>query len=65
MIGANQIGFAVIALGWLVLNFYAFRSDAAAAGHGRKQKLQMAAIWFTVIAGLAAVLSHFDVRGPN
>lgn len=35
----------------LALNFYAFRGDAAAAGHGRQQMLKMAAIWVTIIVG--------------
>ena len=51
--------FAVLALGCLVLNYFAFRGDAAAAGHGRKQKLQMAAIWAVIITVLAFVLDRF------
>lgn len=46
----------VMAAAILVLNWYAFRSDAAAAGHGRRQKLQMAAIWLTIIVGLAFLI---------
>lgn len=36
----------------LVLNFGAFRSSAAAAGHGPKQMVQMALIWVIIFAGL-------------
>lgn len=42
----------VMALAMLVLNWFAFRSDAADAGHGRKQMLQMAAIWATIITAV-------------
>ena len=51
--------FAVLALGCLVLNYYAFRSDAAAAGHGRQQMLKMAAVWAVIITALAFILGRF------
>ena len=41
-----------MALAMLVLNWFAFRSDAAVAGHRRKQMLQMAAIWATIITAV-------------
>jgi uncharacterized membrane protein YphA (DoxX/SURF4 family) len=40
----------------LALNWRAFQGDAAAAGHGPKQMLQMAAIWALIIAGLALAI---------
>lgn len=46
----------VMAVAILVLNWYAFRSNAEAAGHGRRQKLQMAVIWLTIIVGLALLV---------
>ncbi len=36
----------------LALNIGALRSSAAAAGHGRKQMLQMALIWVMIFVGL-------------
>lgn len=56
MIATTTPTFIVLALGCLLLNFFAFRSSAAAAGHGRRQKLQMAAIWLTIIVGLTFVI---------
>ena len=56
MIATTTPMLIVLALGCLVLNFFAFRSDAAAAGHGTRQKLQMAAIWVTIIAGLTFLI---------
>ncbi len=61
MIASSNAMFAVMALGCLVLNYYAFRSDAAAAGHKRKQMLQMAAIWAVIITVLAIILSRFPL----
>jgi uncharacterized YccA/Bax inhibitor family protein len=52
--------FVVSSLACLVLAFYAFRSDADAAGHGPKQKLQMAAIWAGLIAGLTLLIGLFQ-----
>ncbi len=40
----------------LALNLYAFRADSADAGHGRKQKLQMLAIWVTIFVGLTLAI---------
>jgi hypothetical protein len=48
--------FVVLAIGCLVLNIYAFRGDAAAAGHGARQKLQMAAIWAAIIVALTLLI---------
>ncbi len=59
MIAYSNPMFAVLALGCLVLNFYAFRGDAAAAGHGRKQMLKMAAIWAVIITALAFIFTRF------
>ena len=61
MIATSSAMFAVMAVGCLVLNYYAFRGDAAAAGHGRQQMLKMAAIWAVIIAVLAIVLSRFPL----
>ncbi|MFM5948653.1 MAG: hypothetical protein ACKOPM_05390 [Novosphingobium sp.] len=56
MIAPTTPIFVVMALAMLVLNWYAFRADANAAGHGAKQKLQMAAIWVTIFVGLTLVI---------
>lgn len=40
----------------LTINFYAFRSDAAAAGHDRRKLVQMAAIWVTIIVALTLAI---------
>ncbi len=60
MIATTTPIFVVAALGSLVLCFLAFRSDADAAGHGTKQKLQMAAIWAGLIAGLTLLIGLFQ-----
>jgi hypothetical protein len=60
MIATTMPMLVIAALGCLVLNYYAFRSDAEAAGHGSKQKLQMIAIWVTIIAGLAFIIGLFQ-----
>ena len=59
MIASSNAMFAVMALGCLVLNYYAFRSDAAAAGHGRQQILKMAAVWAVIITVLAFIFTQF------
>ena len=59
MIASSNAMFAVIALGCLVLNYYAFRGDAAAAGHGRQQMLKIAAVWAVIITALAFLFSRF------
>ena len=43
----------------LALNLSAFRADSDAAGHGRRQKLQMLAIWVTIFAGLTLAIGLF------
>ncbi|MFM5923129.1 MAG: hypothetical protein ACKOPG_02940 [Novosphingobium sp.] len=40
----------------LIINLYAFRSDASAAGHGRQQMIRMAAIWVTIIVCLTLAI---------
>lgn len=60
MIATTTPIFVVSSLACLVLAFYAFRSDAYAAGHGTKQKLQMAAIWAGLIAGLTLLFGYFE-----
>ena len=57
MIASTMPMFIVLAFGCLVLDWYAFRSNAEAAGHGRIQKLQMLAIWVTVIVALTFLIS--------
>lgn len=47
----------VMALALLVLNWYSFRGDAEAAGHGRKQMLRMAAIWGAIILALTLLIN--------
>lgn len=59
MIATTTPIYVILAFGCLVLNYYAFRSDAARAGHGRKQMLQMAAIWITVIVALTLLIGQF------
>ena len=57
MIAISTLVAIVLAIGYLVLNWFAFRADAAAAGHGLKQMLRMAAIWLGIIVGLALAFS--------
>ncbi len=59
MIASSAPMLIVLALGCLVLNLYAFRSDAAAAGHGPRQKLQMAAVWAAIVVGLTFLIRTF------
>jgi len=56
MIATTIPTFVVLALGSLILDYFAFRSNAAAAGHGTRRKLQMAAIWVTIIVGLTMLI---------
>lgn len=44
----------------LALNGRAFLGDAAAAGHGRKQMIQMIAIWALIFAGLTLAIGYFQ-----
>ena len=60
MIASTTPVFVVAALACLILSFYAFRSDADAAGHGTRQKVQMAAIWAGLIAGLTLLIGLFQ-----
>ena len=60
MIASTTPVFVVAALACLVLSFYAFRSDADAAGHGTRQKVQMAAICAGLIAGLTLLIGLFQ-----
>ncbi len=59
MMASTTPMFVVSSLACLVLAFYAFRSDADAAGHGPKQKLIMVAIWAGLIAGLTLLIGLF------
>lgn len=56
MIAPDQTIFIVMALALLVLNWFAFRADANAAGHDRRQMLKMAAIWVTIFAVVTGVI---------
>lgn len=56
MIAPTTLILIVMAAAMLVLNWYAFRNNAEAAGHGRRQKFQMAAIWLMIIVGLALLI---------
>jgi hypothetical protein len=60
MIKTAEIVMVLSVVGCLALNWYAFKGDAAAAGHGRKQMVQMAAIWVTIIAALAIAIGWFQ-----
>ncbi|MBN8500980.1 MAG: hypothetical protein J0M19_07515 [Sphingomonadales bacterium] len=46
-------------LALLVLNGAALRSDAAAAGHGPRQMMQMALLWVMIFAGVTLLFSLF------
>lgn len=48
----------IVSLGWLVLNWRAFRSDAKAAGWSRSTQLQMALLWIALIAVLALLFER-------
>lgn len=60
MIAFNEESLIVLAIGCLILNYFAFRSDAATAGHGRKAVFRMILIWIAVIAGLAAAIGFMQ-----
>lgn len=47
----------ITSIGLLVLNWAAFRQDAAIAGHDKKQMLKMAAIWITIFAVVVGVFA--------
>ena len=57
MIAFSTESMIVLSIGCLVLNWFAFRADAAEAGHDRKQMLRMAAIWATIIVGATVAFS--------
>ena len=59
MIATTTPTFIVLALGCLILSYFAFRSNAGTAVHGTRQKLQMAAIWFASIVGLTFLIRQF------
>lgn len=59
MIASSIPMYVILALGCLMLNIYAFRGDAAAAGHGTRRKLQMAAIWAVIIVALTLLIRAF------
>lgn len=46
----------ISAVAMLVLNFGALRGRAVAAGHGRKEMVQMALIWAMVFAGFTLAI---------
>ena len=50
----------IASLGWLFLNWQAYRSGAQSAGWGRSTQLQMALVWVAIIAGLALILGNFQ-----
>lgn len=50
----------VMAGATLLLNVYAMRADAAAAGHGRKQLVRMGAIWVMIITGLTLIIGRLE-----
>lgn len=50
----------VASLGWLALNWRAYRSDVRAAGWSQSTQLRMALIWVVLIAGLALILGHIQ-----
>lgn len=60
MIAFSTESMIVLSIGCLVLDWFAFRSSAAEAGHGRKQNLQMAAIWITIITALTLIIWLLD-----
>lgn len=50
----------ITAVALLALNWRAFQSDAAAAGHGRKQMVRMALIWIAIFGGLTVLFGLFQ-----
>lgn len=50
----------ISAVALLALNWRALQGDAAAAGHGPKQMVQMAAIWALLFAGLTLAIGFFQ-----
>lgn len=60
MIAFSTESMIVLLIGCLVLDWFAFRSSAAEAGHGRKQNLQMAAVWITIITALTIIIGLLD-----
>lgn len=62
MIAPTTPIFIVMAIGMLVLNWYAFMADARIAGHNRKTMLQFAAIWVTIITFLTLLIGWFQAR---
>jgi hypothetical protein len=50
----------IASLGWLVLNWQAYKSDAKAAGWSRSTQFQMVLFWVVIIAGLALILDNFQ-----
>ena len=60
MIATSVPMFIVLALGCLVLNFFAFRATSNAAGHTPRRLLRMAAIWVTLIVGLTLLIGSLQ-----
>ncbi len=50
----------IASLGWLFLNWRAFRANAGSAGWGRSTQVRVALIWVALIAGLTLILSEFQ-----
>ncbi|MEN9933235.1 MAG: hypothetical protein RIS17_1808 [Pseudomonadota bacterium] len=50
----------VMAGATLLLNVYAMRADAAAAGLGRKQLVRMGAMWATIITALTLTIASLE-----
>ncbi|MEQ1496113.1 MAG: hypothetical protein ABL912_10205 [Novosphingobium sp.] len=60
MMTAATIVAIISGIALLTLNWRAFQGDADAAGHGSKQKIQMAAIWALILAGLTMIIGQFQ-----
>lgn len=53
--------YAFLLIACLAMNWFAFRASANDAGHGRRQKLKMAAIWLTIFVVLTVVIERFAI----
>jgi len=60
MLTTTAVVSLIASLGWLVLNWQAFKSDAKAAEWSRSTQFQMVLIWVVIIAGLALALDNLQ-----
>lgn len=60
MIAFSSESLILLSIGCLILNYLAFRSDAAAAGHGPRAMIKMALIWVAILAGVTALFGYIQ-----